>query len=107
MNKNNLLKCSHCNHVFKHRQSKFKHEKVCGKENFKIHKCDECNYQTDRADSLLRHKRKCNRLKETAKCMECFKEFACNADLIRHIKTHEKNPYKCQSCGKTYTCGSL
>ena len=49
MNKdsNNKLKCRHCHAVFKHRQSKFKHEK-------------NCKLSTDR---------------KKLTCEDCFKEF--------------------------------
>ena len=102
MSMNNLLECSHCNHVFKHSRVSLNMKKSVGRKISKFTGVMDVTIKPI-ADSLLRHKCKCNGLKETAKCMECFKEFARNADLINHIKTHEKNSYKCQSRGKTYT----
>ena len=42
------------------------------------------------------------------KCEECDKTFACNADLTKHIKTHQRQPVqKCDECGKEFRTGYM
>ena len=107
MNKLQRYKCNHCDAVFSHRQSKFKHELNCKKRTStpNLFKCDSCEKQFSRKDVLLKHKKKnCKGKKKESvfSCSICLKEFNRKKNLERHFVIHSKKKYTCDICSEEY-----
>ena len=93
--------CEKCGKNFKHRQSRYKHQLICGNKDIIFELSYKCSYKTIRKDTLQRHKRNCKGEKPELRCTTCYQLFQYKSYLKRHEESHQKAELVCK-CNRKY-----
>lgn len=69
--------------------------------------CDQCSVNFDSIRALRKHMREVHKyeppkLSKKLVCHICSKVYTGNSVLLKHLKTHEADAYRCYACPKTF-----
>ena len=114
-----LVKCKNigCSETFKYREQLQRHVAKCNASpppdateetvtdyfsiNGNEHQCLKCDVKIAHVNNLKRHILQCKGPKqEVYSCISCEKDFKYRSKLEERLKTHSKDYYSCDKCGK-------
>ena len=92
--------CLECDKTFSSKKSLDEHTSTVHATN-KPFSCDVCS-KTYATDIQFRRHRKLHTMDRMFSCEKCGNSFKQKSYLVRHMDTHNENPYICGTCGNSF-----